>query len=819
MDSERPAADKTFPVRRMSLRRRILLLVFSLSVFPSAIILAVMTISAVRAIERQAVEEGLGALRDMAETIAKDLQAEVRQAESFAEAIGDMEEWDPDLPARLPTGSRVYTIAEDKAVFAADGASVPDALARELAALAGTKGAASFVHVSAAERKVRILVPVVAGSARAAATWISVDLDPARLLQAHGPREAAGSPVLMHVSDVGRFGPASMDSRMVELIDREAGRTGEPSGLVDASEQDAAGPVAYARVALFSSLARPAGDSRPTMLLAARVPVGEATIALYYQFWFLALVGLVFIALVCAFGVWLADRNVEPVKRLRAGFLRLERGDLDYRVEVRTGDELEELANSMNRMAQTLQHTYRSLADKLLQLDEKARQLSMTYEISEAINRSLEPDILLHDIVKEIRALVPADLVVLTIEREEKPGVLETVYTSPAPRPGEVLPSYAIAGSLAASSMRDGSVRLHLLSGSGDSAEDKLFHPLGLRSLCVIPLRTPDETFGAMFLADSTMNAFRGEEMDVLRRIAPTLSTALQHSRLYASKKRFAEELERQVKERTAQLETAQQRLFQAEKLAATGELAANVAHEINNPLSIIKNYIRLIESQSLRPNPTMDELTSLRDSLGIIGEEIDRIARIVGQLRRLNIPHVPEAKIVNVNEELEQVVYLFRHTFTEKNIRIDLRLDSTLEPSEIFEDYLKQIMINLLKNSYEASSPGDLIAVQTIDNAPDSNHLTITVRDTGSGIAPENIGKVFDPFFSTKREGKGQGLGLSVSYGLARQMGGRLEVESLFGHWTEFRLVLPRTIPRTDVTLAAGGTERRPSGERIILG
>src|SRR5690606_22167326 len=106
-------------------------------------------------------------------------------------------------------------------------------------------------------------------------------------------------------------------------------------------------------------------------------------------------------------------RLVDPIIRLRAGILRLERGDLDFQLELRTGDELEELAGSMNQMARTLQTTYQALAEKLLELDEKAKQLSTTYEIAEAINRSLDFDGLFKDVIQALRKLVPADHVLL----------------------------------------------------------------------------------------------------------------------------------------------------------------------------------------------------------------------------------------------------------------------------------------------------------------------------------------------------------------------------------------------------------------------
>lgn len=228
-------------------------------------------------------------------------------------------------------------------------------------------------------------------------------------------------------------------------------------------------------------------------------------------------------------------------------------------------------------------------------------------------------------------------------------------------------------------------------------------------------------------------------------------------------------------------LKETQERLIMSERLAASGRLAADVAHEINNPLAIMKNYIYVMMKKKLRPDDPGQQ------TLAIIDGEIDRIARIITQFNDFyKCSHLPLEE-VDIHEPLCEVMTFCREGLEEKRIALEERLtaDGKVMGNR---DKLKQVFINLLKNADEAMPDGGRIVVET---AMVDGKITISVADTGTGISRDDINRIFDPFFSTKGI-KGVGLGLAVSYGIIKSLNGDINVESEAGKGTTFRVTLP---------------------------
>lgn len=228
-------------------------------------------------------------------------------------------------------------------------------------------------------------------------------------------------------------------------------------------------------------------------------------------------------------------------------------------------------------------------------------------------------------------------------------------------------------------------------------------------------------------------------------------------------------------------LRDIQEKLIMSERLAASSRLAADVAHEINNPLAIMKNYIYIMMKKGLKPDDPGQQ------TLAIIDREIDRIARIITQFNDLHrSSHIPLEE-VDINEPLNEVISFCRGDFEENGISIDLRLDVD---GKIMgnRDKLKQVFLNLLKNAREAMPHGGRV---TIETGRDNSHVNISFKDTGMGIGRENINRIFDPFFSTKGI-KGVGLGLAVSYGIIKSLNGDIKVKSDTGIGTTFKVTLP---------------------------
>jgi two-component system NtrC family sensor kinase len=243
----------------------------------------------------------------------------------------------------------------------------------------------------------------------------------------------------------------------------------------------------------------------------------------------------------------------------------------------------------------------------------------------------------------------------------------------------------------------------------------------------------------------------------------------------------FLEEEKRRLEDANHRLREAQEQLIQSERLATVGKLAAKVAHEVNNPLAIIKTAIRIIKGQT-----EGDEV--MRDNFTEIEEEIARIARIVRGLLDLSRP-APAAEIVDVNRLVQGLERLLGPNLREKDIALAVSMDPTRPSVRISADQLKQVILNLVRNAADAMPGGGSVSIET---ARHGTHVEIRVADDGCGIPEENLKRIFDPFFSTKGHEQGMGLGLSVSHGIIQAAKGTMVVDSVVDRGTTFRVSLP---------------------------
>lgn len=234
-----------------------------------------------------------------------------------------------------------------------------------------------------------------------------------------------------------------------------------------------------------------------------------------------------------------------------------------------------------------------------------------------------------------------------------------------------------------------------------------------------------------------------------------------------------------------------EQQLFESEKLAAVGRLAAAVAHEINNPLEAIKNALYLLVSRTDAGDPD-------RRFLEIANRETIRVSTIIRQMLgfyRTATTTTP----TDVNAVIKEAITLLERQMRQRHITIKADLDRGLPLLPASGDQLKQVFLNLLLNAQEAMPDGGTIRVRTrIPNESDAEfvlagrQVLIQVEDSGSGISEENLRQIFEPFFSTKRASKGTGLGLWVSQGIVQQHGGQMKVRSRPGRGTTFTIALP---------------------------
>ncbi|MBE9502553.1 MAG: PAS domain S-box protein [Proteobacteria bacterium] len=222
--------------------------------------------------------------------------------------------------------------------------------------------------------------------------------------------------------------------------------------------------------------------------------------------------------------------------------------------------------------------------------------------------------------------------------------------------------------------------------------------------------------------------------------------------------------------------------LLNAERLAATGRLAADIAHEVNNPLGIIKNYLA-ISKREMEENDK-----DITENIDIIDEEINRIAKIIRGLLAFSRPVDDEVHLSDVNKVVEQIVELSRRSLESQKIRLDVDLNPSVKEVGLSADHLKQVLINLINNSKDAMPSGGEIVIRTVNR---NDGTEIIVEDNGTGIDKDIIGKVFTPFETTKGV-KGTGLGLSVSYGIVKGGGGEIVLENKKDGGVKAMLFLP---------------------------
>lgn len=232
----------------------------------------------------------------------------------------------------------------------------------------------------------------------------------------------------------------------------------------------------------------------------------------------------------------------------------------------------------------------------------------------------------------------------------------------------------------------------------------------------------------------------------------------------------------------SAKLRAHQHALIQSEKMSAMGQMAAGIAHEINNPLASMDSVLQLMQRNPGVPRP---------ESVSALREQIQRIHRTVRQLTSFAHPGHGDVESVSINSVVRSCLEMLALNRRVRGIQIESSLAEDLGIARTNPHALQQVLTNLVMNAIDATadSPAPRIIVRT---ARSGDWAVVEVADTGTGIAPENIGRVFEPFFTTKPIGEGTGLGLSISARLVRDQGGQITVASELGRGTTFTVRLP---------------------------
>ena len=286
------------------------------------------------------------------------------------------------------------------------------------------------------------------------------------------------------------------------------------------------------------------------------------------------------------------------------------------------------------------------------------------------------------------------------------------------------------------------------VQGSRDvlpSAEDAVRRDQ-IHGFVSVPIQARGRLLGMLSLGRQTRDPFDTEEVALLEATAHQIGIALDNARLYSE-------------------------LVHAEKLSAVGELASGVAHEINNPLTTILGQAQLLLGRSDVPVP-------VRERVEMMAVEASRAAYIVQNLLLFARHYPPERRPCVISDQVERVLTLKTYQLERDGIHV-VRDFTPCPPVWVDENKIQQVLLNLIQNAHQALVRRTTDRVLTLRVRPRGPRVEIEVIDNGPGIPTEALPRIFDPFFTTKPPGEGSGLGLSVSYGIIGQHGGRLYAEN----------------------------------------
>ncbi len=297
----------------------------------------------------------------------------------------------------------------------------------------------------------------------------------------------------------------------------------------------------------------------------------------------------------------------------------------------------------------------------------------------------------------------------------------------------------------------------------------------------VAPFAGRDRLRGVLYTAPKLNgHPFSNDDLQFLGMITQQISIAVDNAILYESERRAARELI-----------AARERLVRNERLATLGRLSAAIAHEVNNPLGIIRNYLQVMHDDLADRPQTLE-------TLNMVADEVDRIARIVRQLLDAFRPDASRPAAIDIGDVLDAVLVFLRGELKRDGVTVESSGLDNLPFIIGREDPLRQVFINLALNARDAMPDGGTL---TITASPDDEFVTVSFTDEGCGIAADALEQLFDPFFSTKKDGRGTGLGLSICRSILEGFGGRIEAENVDGPGTGavFRVCLPRVDAGSD--------------------
>ena len=433
-------------------------------------------------------------------------------------------------------------------------------------------------------------------------------------------------------------------------------------------------------------------------------------------------------------------------------------------------------------------------------------RLASLLQIITALRATRDSGAVVNLVSRHAVQLIPgADCAMIWIVDSSKQRLeLHSVNGEPAP-PVSLRPGQGIAGRgyLAPRAMKfTGADLQEALAEHGEDGQRALAAALDSywppHSAIGAPLRTENEGLGTVVLSGSTQShLLLASDLAFVQALADLIAFTLADMRHEHEMQQLDQALHRSQQlhaDAQQQLTAVQAGLLQSAKLAAVGQLAASVAHEINNPLYAVRTSLYLVGQDLAADAPE-------REYLDLAQQELGRIARIIARMREFYKPSTSDFQLIDLNDLVAETLHLAATHLEHASIEVVQQLAPNLPAINVSADRIRQVLLNLVLNAGDAMSHGGRLAVRTMLDGTD---IVVQIADTGTGIPPEIKDRLFEPFFTTKASGTG--LGLSVSYHIVAQHGGQLDIDSEVGQGTTCTVRLPLNyVPRVDANLTAG--------------
>jgi signal transduction histidine kinase len=487
----------------------------------------------------------------------------------------------------------------------------------------------------------------------------------------------------------------------------------------------------------------------------------------------LAALGLAFLA-----GMFLARTMVVPIQALRAGAARIGSGDLGQRISIKTGDELETLADQFNDMAGRLQDAYSDLERKIeartRELAQSVRELRALGDVSQAVNSTLDLENVLTTIVAKAVELSGTDAGAIYVYDDPKREFHLRATYGMEQGMIEALKGQRISLDnpyLAATIKQREPAQLPDVPEKSPSAALRIVRRAGYRALLIAPLVRPDHIVGLLVVRRREPGLFPRETVDLLKTFAAQSVLAIQNARLFS-----------EIDEKSRQLEIESKHKSQ---------FLANMSHELRTPLNAILGYTELTLDQVYGEAPermrqVLERVQANgRHLLGLINDVLDLAKIEAGQLT-LSLADY------SMKDVVDGVINAVEPLAVEKHLAFKTDLPTQLPKGHGDERRIAQVLLNLVGNAIKFTDAGEVAIKASATNGS----FTVAVRDSGPGISPADQIRIFDEFqqadsSSTRKKG-GTGLGLSIAKRIIEMHGGRIWVESAPSKGSTFFFTLP---------------------------